>query len=171
MLLSRSMQEGSQYIVRWGRERSRPTSGIPAHCSQLNSLGLCTSMCVDTTMYSAYAPVQSSVYTRSYLRILQLTAISQTKHLISNLEPTLRSAPKCLNYTGKLDTQGLRRLWRDGILALTLKYIHAVQAECFNFDESLGVFWNGFRDFGDVEGFCGARASLDFCISRLIELL
>ena len=32
------------------------TSGMPAHCSHVNSLGFRTSMCVDTAMYSAYAP-------------------------------------------------------------------------------------------------------------------
>ena len=42
-----------------------PTSGTPAVCSQLNSLGLCINICVLTAIYSAYAPPYANPNTSS----------------------------------------------------------------------------------------------------------
>lgn len=41
------------------------TSGIPAHCSQVSSFGFRTSICVDTAIYSAYAPPYAKPKTSS----------------------------------------------------------------------------------------------------------
>lgn len=70
------------------------TSGIPAHSSQLSSSGLCTSICVLTQIYSAYAPPYASPNTAS--PFLKPRSLSPAK---SSMVP-LNSTPSVLGACG-----------------------------------------------------------------------
>lgn len=90
-----------------------------------------------------------------------LTPISQPKNFIPGLKVTICPLRNLLDNTRELYTQRRRRLRRNGILALALQQVHAVQTEGFDLHEGLSREGGGLGDVVDKEVFGGAGVVFD----------
>ena len=103
-------------------------------------------------------------HVRRHSDILSVSAtIRKAEDGIAFLEFALATFGQLLDRAGELDTHGSRSLRGEWVVALTLHEIHAVEAESFYFDESLGASDLGPGDVVDEHAFDGAFAIFDIC--------
>lgn len=92
-------------------------------------------------------------------------AVCESEDFVALLE-VLPSAAFCAQLgdcAGEFDTEDLGGARRDGVSALALQKIHAVQAECLDLDERLRLAEGWLGDLCNVECIDRALAILDVC--------
>lgn len=67
------------------------------------------------------------------------TSIRQPENLVADVEPPLRLAAKRFNRARELHPERRRRLWWQGIHALPLQQVHAVESKRLDLDDGLGA--------------------------------
>jgi len=90
------------------------------------------------------------------------TSISQSKNLVSNLKAFLGVTAKALNGPRELHAQRLRRMGGNRVHPHPLQKVHAVQAECFDFDDGICRLWLRFGSLVVDEQSGGRSRALAF---------
>ena len=90
-------------------------------------------------------------------------AICETEDLIALLEvlPAAAFCAQLCNRARELDAEDLGRAGGHRVLAFSLQQVHAVQTECLDLDERLGLAELGLGHIGNMKGVDWALAVLD----------
>lgn len=91
------------------------------------------------------------------------TAVGQTKDFVADFEVLLDLGSEGFDSSAELDAQDLPALRGNGILALALQQVHAVETEGLNLHYGLRLSGLRFGDVGDEEGVGIAGSSFDVC--------
>ena len=91
------------------------------------------------------------------------TAVRKTKDFIALLEvlPATAFSAQLCNGARELDAEDLGRARGHRVLAFSLQQVHAVQTECLDLDERLGLAELGLGHIRNVKGVDWALAVLD----------
>jgi hypothetical protein len=106
-------------------------------------------------------PRKSTSTSRDQDHSTEKSNLRQPKNLVSHFKAIFTAFCQTLNRATKLHTKGLWSLRRNGIVAISLEQIHAIEAKRFNLHYGLALGGSGLWDVGEKEGRCWALAIFD----------